>query len=340
VQYKIVKILPILLVFLAGPQLTRLVHAKGEIVEAVVEIAKPEIYRQVVAISDLHGRLKPTRKLIEALGIASTEGKWTGGKTLLVVIGDSVAKGKKSIGLLRYWMDLEAQAKAHGGRLIHTLGNHEARLIADPNSYLNEHPEIVREMEKKELKNISTATREGKFLRRMPIAARVGNVLFIHSGTVEHNNWDELKRDYQKVFEAKNYQHDLIAGKKSVLEIKMWGDEDQKIISKNFQRLEEMKIHTVVFGHEPGIFLDDITKRTTALTHGNQVAINIDFGMGGTSPSNKARAIVFKDPKGMTKSKLDRSHIRTTTKKAIDAYLEDPDFCMDEFLRALFYSRG
>jgi hypothetical protein len=308
-------------------------------VEAVVEIQNPQIYSRVIAVSDLHGRSKASRKLMQALGIASDEGKWIGGKSLVVVIGDSVAKGDHTIKLLRYWMELEKQAAAAGGRLIHTLGNHEARLIATPDEYLFEHPEITSEMEEKGVKSFSAATNEGKFLRKMPVAVRAGNVLFIHSGTVEHTDWEVLKNDYQKVFDAKNYKHPLLSAKKSVLEIKMYGDYDQTQVTKNFKKLKQMGIHTVVFGHEPGVFLDDIRDRATALKQGSQQAISIDFGMGGVSDAKQARAILFTRPKTLTQKTLDLATVKTSTEDTVKSYFNDEDFCLQKTLRKLLTIR-
>ena len=319
--------------------ITTLCTHYGYASEAVVEILNPSTYSRVIAVSDLHGRAKAGRKLMQALGVASEDGAWIGGKSLVVVIGDSVAKGDHSIKLLRYWMKLEKEAQAAGGKLLHTLGNHEARLISRPSSYLAQHPEILDEMEELGLKTLGETTKEGKFLRRMPVAARVGNVLFIHTGTVEHKSWELLKKDYQKIFDSKKYNHPLLIGDDSILEAKMYGEYDQKLVSQNFKKLKEMDIHTVVFGHEPGVFLDHIRDPATALKQNTQQAINIDFGMGGKSKAKQARAILFTKPENMTSKTLDLTTVKATTEDTVKSFFNDEGFCFEKTLRKLLIIR-
>jgi hypothetical protein len=52
--------------------------------------------------------------------------KWTGGSAVLVVAGDLFDKGPKAPEALMLFEALEADAKAQGGRVVVTFGNHEA----------------------------------------------------------------------------------------------------------------------------------------------------------------------------------------------------------------------
>ena len=92
----------------------------------------------VFAIGDPHG--DPERligvllaaKLIGGAPIDSAQVKWAGGRAVLVVTGDMIDKGSNSIDVIVLLRTLQAQAESQGGRVIVTMGNHEAEFLADP----------------------------------------------------------------------------------------------------------------------------------------------------------------------------------------------------------------
>lgn len=85
----------------------------------------PRVAR-VVAIGDVHGDFEAFTGLLRAGGLISGSGKWVGGKTHLVQIGDVVDRGPDSRRCLDLLMALQKQARQAGGRVHALIGNHEA----------------------------------------------------------------------------------------------------------------------------------------------------------------------------------------------------------------------
>ena len=98
----------------------------------VVELDDKSRYTQVLALSDVHGMYGHLTTLLHAAKVINGNGRWTAGKTLLIVMGDSIDKGPESLAVLKLWMRLKDQAPGQGGQLIVLLGNHEAEFLKDP----------------------------------------------------------------------------------------------------------------------------------------------------------------------------------------------------------------
>ncbi len=148
----------------------------------VVEIADPSAYSQVLALSDVHGMRPALDVLLKGAGVVDSGGRWAAGNTLLIVVGDSIDKGPESLEVLDAWIALSAQAAAAGGRVVHTLGNHEAEFLADPNDS-RKAAELYAELQAKgvPVTDLTDPSKPyGKFLSEMPLAVRVGRWLFCH----------------------------------------------------------------------------------------------------------------------------------------------------------------
>ena len=80
----------------------------------VVDIPDVTPYSQVLAVSDNHGMLKSLKRLLKTARIIDEDGKWTGGNTLLIVAGDMIDKGPKSLEVVDLWMQLSAPGSPIG----------------------------------------------------------------------------------------------------------------------------------------------------------------------------------------------------------------------------------
>jgi Calcineurin-like phosphoesterase len=98
---------------------------------------------RIVAVGDVHGDLNSFVSILKAAQILDGNGKWSGGKSILVQTGDVLdrgAQGRQSLDLL---MQLEQQSRKQGGRVYPLLGNHEVmNLMGDlryvpPEEYAN-----------------------------------------------------------------------------------------------------------------------------------------------------------------------------------------------------------
>jgi hypothetical protein len=82
--------------------------------------------RRVVAIGDLHGDLRGFLSLTQSAGLTDAKGKWTGGNSVLVQLGDVPDRGPDTRKILDLLMDLQKEARQAGGEVHSLIGNHEA----------------------------------------------------------------------------------------------------------------------------------------------------------------------------------------------------------------------
>ena len=87
--------------------------------------AKPAPAR-IVAVGDLHGDYDAWEAIARAAGLVDAKGRWAGGPTVLVQMGDVVDRGPDSLKIIRQLMKLQREAPSKGGKVIALVGNHEA----------------------------------------------------------------------------------------------------------------------------------------------------------------------------------------------------------------------
>ena len=91
---------------------------------------------RVVAVGDLHGDFIAWRAIAQTAGIVDPAGRWIGGKTVLVQLGDVVDRGPDSLRIINDLMRLQREAAATGGRVVAMVGNHEAMNMTDDLRYV------------------------------------------------------------------------------------------------------------------------------------------------------------------------------------------------------------
>lgn len=82
--------------------------------------------QRIVAIGDLHGDFSVWRDLALASGVEDSKGRWTGGRTVLVQVGDVVDREPDSLKIIEELRRLQKEAAKQGGKVIALVGNHEA----------------------------------------------------------------------------------------------------------------------------------------------------------------------------------------------------------------------
>ena len=91
---------------------------------------------RIIAIGDIHGDFDALLKSLLKAGVINHRGEWTGGKTVVVQLGDVLDRGGRSSGIesnndleevqvLYYLYRLNRKAKETGGAVISLIGNHE-----------------------------------------------------------------------------------------------------------------------------------------------------------------------------------------------------------------------
>ncbi|CAM6099220.1 unnamed protein product [Calypogeia fissa] len=83
--------------------------------------------RRIVAIGDVHGDLPRTEWALQLAGVLSADGlgRWIGGSTVLVQVGDILDRGQDEIAILSLLHNLSQQAQRRGGAVFQINGNHE-----------------------------------------------------------------------------------------------------------------------------------------------------------------------------------------------------------------------
>ena len=121
--------------------LRRLWRTVGFVVAAALAAAPaialpPPTQSRIVAVGDLHGDYAAWRDIAGAAGLVNSNGRWTGGRTTLVQVGDVVDRGSDSLKIVRDLMRLQKEAPKQGGRVIVLVGNHEAMNITGDLRYV------------------------------------------------------------------------------------------------------------------------------------------------------------------------------------------------------------
>lgn len=91
--------------------------------------AQKDVYSgvaRVAAIGDIHGDMASLKEVLGLAGVIEATGKWSGGKTHLVQVGDLPDRGPDTKAVVEYLMELEKQAKRAGGFVHVLIGNHDA----------------------------------------------------------------------------------------------------------------------------------------------------------------------------------------------------------------------
>jgi hypothetical protein len=259
----------------------------------VVEIADPSGYSQVLAVSDVHGMRPALDALLKGAGVVGADGRWAAGNTLLIVVGDSIDKGPQSLEVLDAWMALTAQAAAAGGRVVHTLGNHEAEFLSAPDDS-KKAAELYAELKAKGVPVTDLtdpAKPYGKFLTGMPLAARVGRWLFCHAGLYPGPTWPEFSAAAGAALSDGSYGDPLLSADDSILEAKDWW-KDPSARKQLEARLEADGMYGLVQGHQPKAY--GFTNKTGSLDGGRLV--KIDNGMAPEAGSNAGSILRFSKP--------------------------------------------
>lgn len=246
---------------------------------ALVDLPSAET---ILALSDVHGGYERVTKLLVAGGVLAEvpshppEARWAGGSATLLVLGDLIDKGPSNLDVIDFFMALEADARTNGGRVVVTLGNHEAEFFVDPtNKKAAREGGFSAELEKVGLSPVAVAAgndARGAWLRSRPFGVRVGRFFFSHAGDTGGRSMAELETVLEAAVEAHpDYDDPAIVGADSILESREWY-EDTATARANATALG---VRHIVFGHDPSALGP---KGKIAVAQEN-VLVRIDCGM-------------------------------------------------------------
>ena len=172
-----------------------------------------------------------------------------------------IDKGTGALPIIDLLSSLEPEARAAGGQVIVTLGNHEAEFLADPTdskSLVFQTELMAKGLDPERI--AAGETKYGAWLLTRPVAALIDGWFFSHAGNTENRSVDELAAKYQVIVEdhmAANgrpgFFDPVVLGKNSVLEGELWwqgsAEPPTSVIDAN---LAALPAEHLVFGHEPG----------------------------------------------------------------------------------------
>jgi hypothetical protein len=198
--------------------ISRLLHLVLIVIVCGVSFAQPQAGR-TVAVGDVHGSLDEFTAILQKAELIDGTKRWTGGRSVLVLLGDLIDRGPRSRDVLDFTMTLQKEAQDRGGNVRVGLGNHEVMNIMGDLRYLVPQDyaafTVSSSSEKREraftdyarlqTRKGRTADRTswmnahplgfiehreafavqgkyGKWLRSLPAVQKVGNVLFMHGG--------------------------------------------------------------------------------------------------------------------------------------------------------------
>lgn len=90
----------------------------------------------VVVVGDLHGDFDAYFAILNEAKLIDAKGKWIGGRTILVQLGDVPDRGPGTKKIIEHMMKLEKQAMRKGGRVEALIGNHEAMNVTGDLRYV------------------------------------------------------------------------------------------------------------------------------------------------------------------------------------------------------------
>jgi hypothetical protein len=160
--------------------------------------------KRIIAVGDLHGDFNALLKILEEQQLVNRSGKWTGGGTHVVILGDYSDRGDDTRYIMEFLIDLEQKAYDKGGRVHVLLGNHE--LMVTKGDYLYVSQRAIESFNGFSGKGTSGPISEMKYaysgnskyavwLRNQKTILKIGDSLFVHAGL---DRW-ALEKDPGKI---------------------------------------------------------------------------------------------------------------------------------------------
>jgi len=170
--------------------------APGTPLEVEVRTRWPAAER-VVAVGDLHGDFGATERVLALAGLTK-DGHWSGGKTILVQVGDVLDRGDGERAILELLERLEGEARRAGGDVIAMNGNHELMNAAGDFRYVTpggfeafrgadegRDAPLAASLPDAQRARAAAFAPGGSYARRLarhPTVAVVGDTVFVHGG--------------------------------------------------------------------------------------------------------------------------------------------------------------
>ena len=244
---------------------------------AIVELDQPH---DLYLVGDVHGdydrlaKLLAAAKLIEKPLKHPKDVRWVGGPAVVVCTGDLIDKGKHSLKVISLFRHLQEAAQTSHGRVIVTMGNHEAEFLAS-GAKDDKAEEFLKELDKhgldpNDVANERDSQGAGRFMASLPFAARIGDWFCAHACNTDGRTLATLRKKLMDGVDADGYDAAILSDPKSLLQARLhdipWWEEPGDTADESEARLHDyataLGVKHFVMGHQPGkAVFSDGTKR-------------------------------------------------------------------------------
>jgi hypothetical protein len=240
-------------------------------------------------VGDVHGHLSALRRLLQHAALVDGRNRWTGGDSILVVLGDMVDRGEDGIGVLNLLMDLQREAVHSAGQVNVLLGNHEVQLLAarrfgdtlrhdSQNSFRGDWHRFGGLLG--DLDRVEPA--HEAWLERLPTMLRVGDDLLVHADATFYPKYgrtiEEVNTAVAAVLRCDDPgQWDLLlqhmVGKRA-----FQGDAGAEFLTCILDRFGGRRL---IHAHSPIARVTDVPPQdvTSAYVYHNGRCVNVDHGL-------------------------------------------------------------
>jgi hypothetical protein len=256
----------------------------------VVELDTSE---DIIALGDVHGDYDRFYTLLFNNRVISGDSdypekiRWKAGKSVFICTGDVIDRYPQALKVIKALQAMEESAKAQGGKVFVTMGNHEATFLGKPHDKhirIFTHELIDHSINPDEV--AAGSVWPGPFLRSLPFAVRLRDWFFVHAGDTEGLTVRQLTDKVESEVNVKGILAPILLGHDSILKSAFkpapwWENKGRDPMQTLENYTRALGVHHIVMGHHPGeIYYSDHTQREKGVvSHRYGLLFFTDVGM-------------------------------------------------------------
>jgi hypothetical protein len=225
---------------------------------------------KLIAMGDVHGDFKATKKALKLAGLIDGQNDWIGGETWVVQTGDQLDREGGEEKILELFEQLADQAHQAGGAFYSLLGNHEVMNVdADfryvtvegfedfANTSYDETDAYYDDFEPEERGRAAAFRPGGEWamvLSDHNVIMQIGDTLFVHGGVLpDHVDYglEQINKDTRKWMRAKTTSKPtILSGDDAPIWTRLYSsDEDEPDCDTLQQALDAANAKYMVVAH-------------------------------------------------------------------------------------------